>query len=72
MSRSVRKFIGTIVMVVFVLVYILAVLAIAPRVLASTPGHWQWLFYIIAGLAWIVPLMPLIKWMEQRAPDESA
>lgn len=72
MSPSTRKFIGTLFMVVFVLIYILIVLAIAPRILASTPGGWQWIFYIVAGLAWIIPLMPLVKWMEKRRPDDQA
>lgn len=72
MSRSSRKLVGTIVMIVFVLAYIMVVLAIAPRILATTPGHWQWLFYIVAGMAWILPLMPLIRWMERRDPGDIA
>lgn len=72
MSRSTRKFIGTLFMVVFVLAYILIILSIAPRILATTPGAWQWIFYIVAGLAWIIPLMPLVKWMEKHRPDDQA
>jgi Protein of unknown function (DUF2842) len=35
---------------------------------ASTVGTWpvllQGLFYLIAGIAWIAPLGPILKWME--------
>jgi Protein of unknown function (DUF2842) len=35
---------------------------------ASAVGAWpvllQGLFYLIAGIAWIAPLGPILKWME--------
>ena len=34
----------------------------------GAPTIWQWLFYAVVGMGWIVPLMPLIRWMER--PDE--
>lgn len=31
-------------------------------------GAWHWalqgIFYLIAGIAWIAPLKPLLRWME--------
>ncbi len=27
---------------------------------------WQFLFYIVAGLGWVLPAMPLIKWMSRK------
>lgn len=36
--------------------------------LAGTVGRWpvlvQAIFYLIAGIAWILPLKPLLRWME--------
>ena len=36
--------------------------------LAGTVGRWpillQSLFYLIAGIIWILPLKPLLRWME--------
>jgi hypothetical protein len=26
----------------------------------------QLLFYLLAGMAWILPVMPLISWMERK------
>ena len=35
---------------------------------ASTVGEWHWslqaLFYLVAGIAWVLPLKPLLMWME--------
>ena len=36
--------------------------------LSTIVGHWpvlvQALFYLVAGLVWILPLKPLLRWME--------
>ena len=36
--------------------------------LASLVGDWPWpleaLFYLVAGIAWILPLKPLLRWMQ--------
>ena len=35
---------------------------------ASMVGEWHWslqtIFYLVAGIAWILPLKPLLMWME--------
>ncbi|MBS7702853.1 DUF2842 domain-containing protein [Chelatococcus asaccharovorans] len=67
MRRRTRKFLGTVFMLVFVCVYALVAMALAQgRVQASSSGV-QMAFYVIVGLAWILPLLPLIRWMER--PD---
>jgi hypothetical protein len=68
MAQRSRKLIGTILMLGFVLVYALIAMALAQaRPIQEAPGFVQGLFYVIFGLAWILPVMPLIKWMER--PD---
>lgn len=36
--------------------------------LSATIGGWHWaaqaIFYLVAGIAWIAPLKPLLRWME--------
>jgi hypothetical protein len=44
---------------------------IAPGRLQEADKIWQDLYYAVAGLAWILPLMPLIRWMERPDPDEA-
>jgi hypothetical protein len=55
-------------MLAFVLVYALIamVLAQAPAI-RRAPALMQFFSYAILGMAWVLPLMPLIKWMER--PD---
>jgi quinol-cytochrome oxidoreductase complex cytochrome b subunit len=68
MRRRTRKFVGTIVMLVFVCAYALTVMALAEGRIQQASTLWLNVFYVVMGLAWIVPLMPLIAWMER--PDE--
>ncbi len=54
-------------MLAFVVVYALIAMALAQsRPIQEAQGLVQTLCYVILGLAWVLPLMPLIKWMERR------
>jgi hypothetical protein len=69
MPRRTRKFIGAVVMVGFVLVYALIAMALAQaRPIQNASALVQGIFYAALGIAWILPLMPLIKWMEKPDP----
>lgn len=68
MRKQTRKFIGAVLMLAFVVVYALVAMALAQaRPLRHAPGLIQALCYALLGMAWILPVMPLIKWMER--PD---
>ena len=64
MRRRVRKFIGAAVMLTFVAVYA------ACAMVSAEARPVREIFYAVVGLAWILPLMPLIAWMER--PDAGA
>ena len=66
MNPRLKKLIGTIVMVLFVAFYALLITGLAPRVLTGASKLTEMLFYLVAGLAWAIPLMPLIRWMEKK------
>ena len=60
-----RKLIGMIVMVAFVMVYALVAMALAQsRPVQEAPDLLRGLYYVLVGMAWILPMLPLIKWME--------
>lgn len=67
MKRRTRKLVGTIIMLVYALVYALIAMALADSRISQEGFMIKTIFYIIIGLAWIIPLMPLIRWMER--PD---
>ncbi|NDA46363.1 MAG: DUF2842 domain-containing protein [Alphaproteobacteria bacterium] len=67
-----RKLIGAIVTLVFVIVYALLAMALAQaRFIQDANGFVQGIFYALLGLIWILPLFPLISWMERKDPSES-
>lgn len=66
MTIRLRKFIGTVALLVLVIVWALLAMAFAQipairdHIVASIA------YYVIAGLGWIFPAMPLIAWMSRR------
>lgn len=64
MSVRVRKFIGLLALIVFIVVYVGLMVRIGERV----PAHWaaQLAFYAVAGLGWGLPILPLITWMNKE------
>jgi ABC-type Mn2+/Zn2+ transport system permease subunit len=68
MPKSLRKFVGAMVMISFVIIYALAAMALAQsRVVQEASAVLQGLYYAVLGMAWILPMMPLIRWMQR--PD---
>jgi len=60
-----RKFVGAVAIIAFVVVYALAAMALSQaRPVQSAPGLLQALIYAVLGMGWVLPVMPLIKWME--------
>ncbi|MFZ9500292.1 MAG: DUF2842 domain-containing protein [Beijerinckiaceae bacterium] len=66
LRRRQRKLIGAAVMVLFVVVYALLAMAVSQaRPLQEASKLVQGIWYAVIGLAWILPMMPLIRWMER-------
>ena len=63
-----RKLVGTIALLVLVTVWALLAMAFAQFALRSASGLVAALFYLVAGLGWVLPAMPLIKWMSRPDP----
>ena len=66
MRQTHRKLIGAVVILVFVCVYALVAMALAQGRITTAPQAVQTIAYIVLGLAWVLPLLPLIKWMERK------
>ncbi len=69
MRRRTRKLIGTIAMLAFIIVYGPIAMALAESRIREASGAVQALAYALLGLAWIIPLLPLIRWMERPDAD---
>ena len=62
-SARTRKFIGLFGLMAFLAGYIWLMSTIGDYV----PKHWlaQLAFYVVAGMSWGVPILPLISWMNR-------
>ena len=69
MGMRFRKLIGAVVMLVFIFSYALFAMAVAEGRITQAPKLVQTLAYVVLGLIWVVPLMPLVRWMAK--PDKN-
>ncbi len=67
MGTRTRKFAGMIACVIFILVYCLLAMALGGFVVNHTPRLVHFIYFVLAGLAWLPPIMVIIRWM-QREP----
>ncbi len=63
MSQSLKKLIGTVLLVLLVIVYALVATAIATERLADAPAWAHALNFFVTGIARVVPAMFIISWM---------
>ena len=65
MSSRLRKFIGAVALLVLVMAWALLAMALAQSALTSTNGLLAGIYYVVMGLGWVLPAMPIIKWMQR-------
>lgn len=63
MEPSTRKLAGTGLIALLIVVWAAFVASLA-RIVGSWPILVQAPFYLIAGLAWIIPLKPVVRWIQ--------
>jgi hypothetical protein len=72
MGIRTRKLIGTVALLVLVAVWALLAMAFAQFALRSAGGLVAALFYVVAGLGWVLPAMPIVSWMQRPDRKEPA
>ena len=65
LSLRLRKFIGMIALVTLVVIWALVWMAIAQGRVQFAPEWVQALYYVVAGLGWVLPAAGIIYWMER-------
>jgi hypothetical protein len=63
MPPRLRTFIGAVALLVLVMVWALIAMALAQSVLLDINGFVAAIYYVVAGLGWVLPAMPIISWM---------
>jgi hypothetical protein len=50
-------------LLLLVAVWALLAMAVAQFVFSSTNSIAAWIYYVVAGMGWVLPAMPLVRWM---------
>ena len=68
MPVRLRKFLGAVALFVLVIAWALIAMAVAQFPAIRDNAILSVLYYVIAGLGWILPAMPLVSWMSTPRP----
>ena len=60
---SIRKPLGVLFILAIIMVWAMVVVAASPWI-GALPAIVEALIYLIAGIVWILPLGPILRWME--------
>jgi hypothetical protein len=67
MTIRTRKFFGTIALLLLITVWSFLGMSIAQFPVLASSGWLQAVFYVVAGLGWVLPAMPIVSWMARPA-----
>lgn len=65
MTIRTRKFLGTIALLLLALIWSLMGMAVAQMPFLAESGILQAIFYVVAGMGWVLPAMPIVSWMSR-------
>ena len=66
MPIRLRKLLGTLALLVLVVVWALVAMALAQSPAIHDSPVLSVAYYVIAGIGWVLPAMPIISWMSRR------
>lgn len=69
MRRGTRRLVGVLTMSVFVIVYIAVAMVIGATFMPERHPALQIAYFAVAGFAWTLPCMPIIRWMLRADPE---
>ena len=69
MTIRTRKLFGAIALIILAAVWALTGMAVAQMPWLAQSGLLQAIFYVVAGIGWVLPAMPIVSWMQR--PDRA-
>jgi hypothetical protein len=67
MPIRLRKFIGAVALLLLVVVWALLAMALAQSPTIRDSAILSVAYYVVAGIGWVVPAMPIVAWMSRPA-----
>jgi hypothetical protein len=71
MTIRTRKLFGTIALIVLAVCWTLLAMALAQSALTSINGWVALIYYLVAGVGWVLPAMPIVTWMSRPGRDKA-
>jgi Protein of unknown function (DUF2842) len=65
MPIRIRKLIGAVALFVLVIVWALVAMALAQAPAIRDNAFASIAYYVIAGMGWVLPAMPIVTWMSR-------
>ncbi len=66
-----RKLFGTIALLLLLAIYLPVAMVVGANHFAHAGVGWQVLYFLSAGILWLVPAGALIRWMVRPGPESS-
>ena len=67
MPLRLRKFVGTVALLILVAVWALLAMALAQAPAIREHAVASVAYYVVAGLGWVLPAMPIVAWMSRKS-----
>jgi hypothetical protein len=67
MRVKTRKLVGSVILLVFLAAYVIVIVSVSQGRILGAAASVQFLFFLVAGLLWVLPAGLLIRWMQR--PD---
>jgi hypothetical protein len=67
MTMRMRKFVGAVLLLLFLSAYALVAMLVAVALQVNGSKIAELVYYVVAGLLWVLPAGWLVKWMQR--PD---
>jgi Protein of unknown function (DUF2842) len=68
MKIRTRKLLGTVALLLLAAIWSLTAMVVAQTPWLANSGVLQAVFYVIAGMGWVLPAMPIVSWMSRPDP----
>ena len=65
MPIRLRKLLGALALILLITIWALLAMAVAQFPAIKANAVIEALYYVVAGLAWVLPAMPLVRWMSR-------
>ena len=69
MTIRTRKLIGAVALLLLAFAWSLMGMVLAQFPLIANSGWMQAVYYVVVGMGWVLPAMPIVSWMLRHDPE---